>query len=480
MTLAARSTRGAVFLIASTIINIAVGFLGGIVLARLLTPNDFGTFTLATTLSAFADIRGKLQLDQKFLRDHDARPEYADTFFTVSLGLGGLSFLALCLAALGAFAFSRLDLAICLSVIGLLSLLEPLSLTLRLALEKQVTFERIALIQSAVSLTQFAITLVAALAGFGLWSLLGGFSVGVLLNLGLFLKSVPHRPALRLNQPLAREFLAYGLKYGLVYAISGIVLTQGDNLIVGLVAGTAALGFYDRAYRTSSWPTLLLSAALGRIALPAFSELQDDPARLRQAFGLVLWTVLSLTTPLALILLVTAPELVPTLYGEKWLPSVPILQWLAAFAITRPLWDNMVAILIATGRPGQMARLVFIQAAALIALAVPLTFLYSGTGTAISVGLAFAIAAGFLLYFAHTCLQIDLLETAGLPLLNNLIALAVFLALRPTLPLEQLSPLLRLGVESVALLAAYVLVSLMTSRQIISSRARYFIRVTRG
>ena len=82
MSLASRSTRGALFLGVSTFANILVGFLGGIILARLLEPNDFGTFALAITLYAFVDVRVKLQLEQKFLRDQDERVEYFNTIFT--------------------------------------------------------------------------------------------------------------------------------------------------------------------------------------------------------------------------------------------------------------------------------------------------------------------------------------------------------------------------------------------------------------
>ena len=401
MSLASRSVRGAMFLSASTISNILIGFVGGIALARLLAPNDFGTFGLATTLIAFVDIRNKLQLDQKYLRDQDESPNHFNTFFTLNLVLAGLSFLFLLVPAVGAAVLGRLDLAVCIMSLGLINLLDPVSATIRLSIEKQVAFGRVALIQSAANLTQFAMTFVAAVAGLQLWSLPLGFAAGTVLNLILFIRIAPRRPMLHLNRALARDFMAYGLKYGLVWAGSTIVLTQGDNLTVGVIGGTVALGFYDRAYRTSLWPTLLVSAALGRISLPTYSKLQDDLPRLGKAFALVLWTVLTLTTPIALLFLVTAPELVPVVYGEKWLPSVPILQLLAAFAMFRPLWDDLTSVLIATKRPGQMARLAFIQAAVMIVLILPLTWLFGGVGTAVSVGFAFMISAGFLLYFGR-------------------------------------------------------------------------------
>lgn len=480
MSLASSAARGAILLSASTIINILVGFLGGILLARLLDPNDFGTFALAITLSTLIDIRGKLQLEQKYIRDRDERPEYLDTFYTLSAGFAGISFCLLLVAALGVMWLNRLDLALCLIVVGIVNLIEPLSAAIRLSIEKQVAFRQVAIIQSLAGLIQFSVTLVAAIAGLGLLSLLLGIIAATLVNLISFLRIAPHRPALRLDRQLAREFVAYGLKYGVVFTTSVSLLNNFDNFIIGLIGGTFALGFYDRAYRTALWPALLVSTSLGRISLPTYAKLQDDPARLSKAFSIILWTVLTLTPPIALTLLVTAADLVPTLYGEKWLPAVPILQLLAAFAAFRPLSDDLCSILVATHRPGQMARLTFIQAVVLVILSVPLTWFYGAAGTAVSIGVAFMISAIFLLYFGHKHLQVNVMEIAGLPLLNNLVALVGYMIIRLFLPLDGLSSFLKLGTEAALMLGIYGLVSVLTSGTTMVRRLQYIIQMVRS
>lgn len=480
MTLATRTARSAVFLSASSISNIIIGFFGGIVLARLLAPNDFGTFALATTLNSFADLRGKLQLDQKFLRDQNDTPAFLDTFFSVSLGLSILSLILMLIPAAVVSVLNRQDLAICLLVIAGLSTLDPLASSIRLAIEKEVNFNRIALIQSAVAICQFVITLICALVGFGLWSLLAGTASNILLNVLLFWRAGQRRPRLRIDAALARELMAYGVKYGLVYATSSVVLTQFDNFIVGLMSGTYQLGFYDRAYRTALWPNLLLAASLSRITLPAYSKLQDDPVRLRKAFSLVLWILLTCATPIALLFALTAPDFVQFVYGEKWLPAVPILQVLAAFALLQPLAADLVSILVATGRPGQMARLVFWQAAVLVLLAIPLTKLYAGVGTAASVVTAYLISTAFLLYFAHAVMKISLVDTVAHPLVNNLLALVGYLLIRVWLPLDHLPLALRFITESILLGGLYIASSLLISRHIVWNNVRFLAQVVRG
>ena len=481
MHIAKRALRGLAFMGVSSLVNLLIGFFGGIVLARLLAPTDFGVFALASSVSLLIDLRVKFTLGQKYLSDPSATSETLDTLFTLETILSALSLVLLLAAALvAALVFQRLDLALSLAVMGLLNQLTPLTSAIGLSIEKEVAFGRVAFIQSAVGITQFSTSLVGALAGLGLWSLLLGLAVSSLLNLILFVRVAPRLPHWQLNPKLARVYLHYGAKYGVVFVTSVIILQQFDNLVVGVAGGATSLGYYDRAYRTSLWPALLVSAALSRISLPTYTKVQADPARLSKAFALVLWATLTLATPVMLIFFATANDLVLTLYGEKWLPVVPVLQALAAFALGRILLDDLISIMLATQRPGHLARLVFIQALVMMALIIPFTHFYGAVGAALSVGIAFMLSAGYLLYFAHRHLRISLWRSAGVPLLNNLLTIIIFLYVRPLLPTAEWAPALRLVVECCGLLGLYVAISLLSSGQTIAGYMRYLARAARG
>ncbi|MBI3733750.1 MAG: oligosaccharide flippase family protein [Chloroflexi bacterium] len=461
--------------------NIGLGFFGGIILARLLAPDDFGTFALALSLYALFDVRSKLQLEQKFLRDRENPLAQFLTFFSLNLSLSGASLILAILAALVAVALQRADLAGCLVIVGLVNVADSASASVRLSIEKEIAFGRVALIQSLSSLVQFTTTAAGAIVGLGLWSLPWGLAAGTLVSLVIFLRIAPHRPRFGLNPPLARGFLAYGARYGLVFTTATTILTQCDNLIVALFGGTGALGFYDRAYRTALWPTVLISTAIARISLPTYAKLQDDQARFSKAVSLVLWVVMTCATPIAIIFVVTAPDLVPALYGAQWTPSIPILQALAAFALFRTLWEDTVSLLVATGRSGLLARLAMGQAVILILIAIPLTYALGPLGTAISVGLVFLIPAIFLFLAVRVWLNVNLGEAVFVPILNNLLMLALYLVIRPQLPLDQgVATWLRWGIEAALAVGLYALVSLAISRQTIIGRARYIIQLARG
>jgi O-antigen/teichoic acid export membrane protein len=175
----------------------------------------------------------------------------------------------------------------------------------------------------------------------------------------------------------------------------------------------------------------------------------------------------------ALLFVVAAPDLVEILYGARWQPSAGILQWLAAFAMLRPLWDNLVAVLLAMRRSGLLVRLLAVQAAALVLLVLPLTYFFGGQGTALGVSLAFLISAGYLLHFGRSAMRIALFGTVALPLVNCGLALALYLAVRGLLPFADWPTVTRLAVTSGLLLGGYVLFSLATSGRMLASQARY-------
>lgn len=480
MSLANRSIRGLLYVSLSTLTSILSGFVVGILMARLLSPKDFGVFALAMTIAQFVDLRSKFYLGPYFIRDQSAGWEAWNTLFSLETLLSGASLALVVAAAAGAALLQQFELAVCLAAVGVLGLAAPAISAINLSIEKEVLFGRVALIQTVVGLAQSLTALGAALIGWGLWSLLLGQAVNTALSLLLYLRAAPRRPRWQLDRRLAREYLTYGVKYGLVFVTASVVVVQFDTLIVGVLGGTAAAGFYDRAYRTSLWPALLVSAAMSRISLPTYSKLQSDPPRLRRAFGLALWLVLTLTMPLGLYIALTAPDLVAVLYTDKWLPAVPILQMLAAFAVLRPLWDDLISILLATGRPGQMARVVFYQALAMVLLAVPLTAWLGGVGTAAAVGGVFSLSAGFLLYFAHRHLQVNLWEAAGWPALCNLLALGAYLGLRPMITALHLPTLWQWVALTALWFSLYGAISLLLRGRNLLEQLRYLLRAARA
>ena len=258
-----------------------------------------------------------------------------------------------------------------------------------------------------------------------------------------------------------------------------IVTLQGDNYMVGTLVGAVTLGYYDRAYKVAQWPTGLVTHIVSRVALPTYAKLQDEAQLLGKAFGLTLWVILSVATPLALALFVSAPDFILLIFGEAWAPSAVLLRFLVGYSVLRPLLDDTGALLVATGHPKKVTQLAVAQAVALIVFALPLTVVYGATGTAIGVGLTFLSGVGLAYYFVSRVVRIDWQATFLSPLISVVVALGSYWLLAQFMDLNALPLLLRVIFKGGFVAGMFMLTLTVFQRDTID-RLRYVWRLLRG
>jgi PST family polysaccharide transporter len=216
---------------------------------------------------------------------------------------------------------------------------------------------------------QTAVTLALAASGFGPWSLAWGRLAGNLAG-GLTIVAMTHtwaRPGF--NKAVARHMLHFGIPLTgssvLVFAMLNL-----DNIIVGKVLGTVALGLYVLAFNLSSWPVNIVGYSVRRVSLAGFSRLQDDPEALRTSLIRTLALLLAVVVPMCALLSVLAGPLIQFVYGSRWDAAAGALRFLAALGAARVMTDFLSDYLIAVGRP----RMVFaLQALWVVALIPALT-----------------------------------------------------------------------------------------------------------
>jgi PST family polysaccharide transporter len=127
--------------------------------------------------------------------------------------------------------------------------------------------------------------------------------------------------------------LQQGIPVGLANQGQATIVNQFDNFLIGTFVSPVTLGYYDRAYRLSQWPNVLLTQVLSRIGFLTFAKVQDDLPRLTHAMRLSLWVVTTVGLPIALILALGAAEIVEVLYGPSWATSSP--SWLSTPCLRR-------------------------------------------------------------------------------------------------------------------------------------------------
>ncbi len=433
--LAYRAVHSGFWAIISSYWTIGFGFLANIALIRLLTPEIYGEFALAMFFAMLFDLLSKSGLNFAFANYRTIDGESLGTLLALSvlMGIGSLLLAALATPALLAAGYAPSIPLIIVTLIGI-NLIGAWLWPFTAVLETELHFKPIALITSGVTVLSYVPAFWLALNGLGQYSLLSQAASSTLLTLlgmGIYVLHA-QRHLLRLrwrySGTLARQFLRFGLTTGLGNFIASL-LVHIDNFILGTLAGTTTLGYYDRAYRIAQWPSLLLNPIIGRTAVFTYNQLRDDQTRLRRSTMMVLWTSANLSIPLALALFFSAPELVPLVFGAQWAPAIPLLRILLIVAVLRPIWDNVWSMLVGLGLPQRVIALSLFQLSVLVIAGTLLTWLASATGMAVAVVLMFACGLALAYTQLKSRLTIDLRDTFVGPLAALTLTVIGYLAL---------------------------------------------------
>lgn len=331
--LSARTLRGVRWTYLSTFVNACLQVLVTTVLARLLAPEAFGLVVMGGLVLRFGQYFAQMGISQAIIQRQVLTREHVRAGFWISAFLGAVfSVLVWVGAPLGGAAFGASALTDVLRLMALSFFVSGLSMTASALLRRHMRFRTIAIadvLSCVVGYAAVGITL--ALLGFGVWSLVAaGLAQAVLVAIVYNLMA---RPALR--PTLVRR--AYGdiLGFGsMVSAISFMEFlnTNLDTMVVGRTAGATSLGFYSRALGLTGLPMYYISIGLSRVLFPALSRIQKDSARVRAVYLDVICVFAGICLPIALGMSGAAREIILVLYGDKWLPSVQIMQIVAVAA----------------------------------------------------------------------------------------------------------------------------------------------------
>jgi lipopolysaccharide exporter len=418
-----RAAGGALWVLLAFAASRLLGFATNLVLARLLSPAEFGVVGFAmVAIGAFTLLQDVGTPAAIVYGRRDAR-EIGGTALTINLGAALLLFGVLAVAAPslallgGDEAIGPIAIALALGlVISAAGSVQNALLVKELALRRKFVPDVVPLILSGV------LSIALALAGFGVWSLVYGYLARAAATTSLlwWLSSV--RPWPRFDRAAAAELLGYGRHVSLS-TIVGFATMNIDYFLIGHFLGPTELGLYTMAFVIATLPSKATAELAVKVVFPAYARLTDDGAALWRLFGRVLAIVGGLSLPIALALGVGAPYFVPLLLSEKWAAIVPPLQVLAVLGLLQSIGYNFPAAFKAIGRPGALWKLNLVK----LALVGPGMFLVVHDGiTAVAVIHVVSEAVVLPIYAILLARHAGILRpgrgatstTAGQPLLN--------------------------------------------------------------
>lgn len=325
----------------------SIDLAASVVLARLLTPADFGIVAATGFFLRLASKLANFGLGGALIRLKEMRPEHVSTVFVVNLGIGILSYLCLTASAPSlAVVFDAPEVAPALRVAALVYLVLPFGAGQAATISREMRFRDLAIVEWTYSAAFLLLAIPLAWQGFGFWSLIyaqlaanslqtiakvyiGGRQPRLKFSRAAFLETIPFGAGL-----YVRRVLSFGAEYF-------------DSLIVGSLLGMTSLGFYDKAFSTVNRVSDRLNAPI--VFLRIFAVIQHDAARLRKAYLKACSAMALIGLPSFAGLIVAAPNLIEVLYGRQWLPAVVPFQILCVAGMCKVTLANATAVIQAVG-----------------------------------------------------------------------------------------------------------------------------------
>jgi len=336
-------------------------FIFGIILARLLSPEEFGMVGIVGIflgiLPLFVDGGFANALKQRKQCTDD---EYSTVFyFNVVMSIFLYVILFFSSEKIAEF-FNNDNLVIITRVLGLNLIISSLYSIQNVILSRQLNFKLIAKVTLITQIVSGIIAVFAAFLGFGIWALIIRSLLNSLLITLLYYTYNKWKPKLFFSFKIIKGLFSYGSKL-LLGSLINVLFNNAFMFVIGKFYSAAQLGYYTRAYNFSMLPSQNLTMVVHKVAFPAFSQFQDNEKSLLAANRKIMRLLMFASSILMVGLAASAEAFVISLVGEKWRPSIIYLQILCFSVLLLPAHSVNVNILNVVGRSDLSLKLVIIK-----------------------------------------------------------------------------------------------------------------------
>jgi O-antigen/teichoic acid export membrane protein len=404
-----------------------------IILARLLSPHDFGLFGVALLTMSILETFSQTGFKQALIQKKERTEEFLNSAWTFLVIRGVVLFSLLYLVAPNAAEFFGVPEAKrIIQVMGLSILLSSLTNIGVIYFQKELEFNKQFVLNFITVAVDFIVAVSAALMMRNVWALVLGVLAGNITGLVLSFVLHPFRPRFKLNRQEVKGLFRFG-KWVLGSSVLVFLITQGDDIFVGKLLGVAMLGFYQMAYKISNMPTTEISHVISQVTFPAYSKIQENLPRLREAYLKVLQLTAFLSFPIAGLIFVFAPDFTRIFLGEKWMPIVPAMQILVFAGFIRSIAVNSGFVFLAVGKPKidtfwQIVRFIVIGI-----LIYPFSKQMGIAGTSLVILFSIVISGvGFSLSAIKVtqCGLKEFMRSLGLPMINGICVILLIVGLK--------------------------------------------------
>jgi len=378
-----QTLKGAGWMAALRLVIRLVALLKLAILARILVPAQFGLFGIASLVVAFLETLTETGINVFIIQDEGQVKEYINTAWVVSLLRGFLIALVIVISApfVATFFNSPESLRILL-LIALVPLLRGFINPAIVKFQKELQFHKEFIVRCAIGVFDAVLAIFLTYRLRNVESLILGMIGGSLLEIAISFLIQP-RPRLALEKTQTRRIIGRG-KWITAAGVFNYLFHHGDDIVVGKLLNTQALGLYQMAYKISSLPITEVADVFGKVTFPVFTKIAEDRHRLKRAFIKTTLSLTLLVLPFGILLYLFPEEIITVIFGESWLMAAPAIRILAIFGIVRAISGSSSALFLAVKKQEYVTGLTLVSIVGLALTIIPLVKYYGILGASIS------------------------------------------------------------------------------------------------
>jgi O-antigen/teichoic acid export membrane protein len=351
-----RSVRGGAATVLGQGAQVCIATASTMVMARLLTPRDYGMIAMITAVTGFIALFKDLGLSMATVREAQITHEQVSTLFWINVALSGVVMLVvMALAPVIVWFYGEPKLLPLTLVMSLGFVLSGLCGQHGALLRRQMQFGTLALIDILQLVVSVTVGIATALTGAGVWALVYMPLSGGLFNAVALWVVCRWRPSLPARRAGVQGMLVFGANLT-GFNILNYFARNADNLIVGRFLGSGQLGLYSKAYALLMLPIQQITWPLSAVGIPALSHLQNDRERYRHYYYRAISAIAFATMPLVALLAALSEDIIRIVLGEQWVGASILFKVLAFAAFFQPVMGTAGWVYVSLGQTGRMFK----------------------------------------------------------------------------------------------------------------------------
>lgn len=338
-----------------------ISFFVIIILARLLTPEDFGLIGMLLIFIALSQALTGAGFSQALIQKKNPDKEDYSSVFYINIGVSVLLYFILFITAPFIADFYNQPLLINLArVLSFVFVINAFCYVQEAKLTKEMQFKTLAIIYLPSTIIGGAISITMASMGYGVWSIVALHLVqrfAFAVQIWIYAK---WKPLLSFNKEKAKSLFAFGNKI-MLSTILNTIFSNIFLVVIGKFFPLSTLGYYQNAKKLVDTPTGVLSTTVSSVTFPAFSSIQDDNIKLKKGYKRSIQQLFFWLCPFFIIAGILADPLFRFVLTEKWMPAVPYFRWLCIVGILHPLNVYNLNLVNVKGRSDIFLKLTIVK-----------------------------------------------------------------------------------------------------------------------